>query len=652
MGQQFVHRAPMICTRRSISFAALACAAGALFTAQPASAAGTSIKATLVEASSIKFDGILKEWPTLMALGHKVKGAPSKADLQAQAAISYDSSNLFIAADITDDVLRGGGDRISVVIGFPGGAVHEVELFPGEPGKSAASAKTKDGKTIAGAKVIEAPRSGGWTLEASIPWSAFPPATTTRVGLRGAIFAHDGDASTTIEASLGTAPSAAYESLPPISIESEQALGESLKAKKITNVPRYNLIADVAGDALKERVIVFDKVLVVLGPTFRKGAEFFWTDLGVDASAGMLPSCETRDLTGDGQAEIILRKRLGKPKNYREYVQVLQFGKSDTPTMIFQSEIAIVTEKGSVENEVRFEPDGSKVAITIKAGAAKNFDAGNYAESRETSMDPALLPWETIASRTYKWNGKGFVKSGEEKQAGASAPPVVAVTTTGSTTGTTPQVQQRQTTAPSTDEVLDRVYAQYKRDRNVTGKPRFNVSADVTGDQGTESVVVHDRDLVVFGNGWKNGAGFTYMSLGQFTKGSDITEISTMDVTGDGKAEILVKGTITGANSSEGPLSRDVLFVYQLDGEVLKRVFSVETARSMGRKRVEGTVKFVKAGRGMDIEVSSGKTTEWNAGNYPFMQDTNPVGGVEPLILPWSNLPPARYRWKSGGFSK
>lgn len=583
-----------------------------------------------------------------MALGHTVKGAPSKADLQAQAAISYDSSNIFIAADVTDDALRGGGDRISIVIGFPGGAVHEVELFPGEPGKSAAAAKTKDGKTIAGAKVIEAPRNGGWTLEASIPWSAFPPATTTRVGLRGAIFAHDADTSTTIDASVGSAPSASYDSLPPISIESEQALGESLKAKRIKNTPRYNLIADVAGDALKERVIVFDQVLVVLGPTFRKGAEFFWTDLGVDASQGMLPSCEARDLTGDGQAEIILRKRLGKPKSYREYLQVLQFGKSDTPTQIFQTEVAIVTEKGAVENEVQFVPDGSKMAITIKPGAAKNFDAGNFAEARETSMDPALLPWETIASRTYKWNGKGFFKSGEEKQAGTPAAPVVASVST----GPTPKVQQQPVAGPSMSEILDRLYSQYKRDRNVTGKPRFNLTADVTGDKSNESVVLHDRDLVVFGNGWKNGAGFTYMSLGQFAKGSDINEVSTMDLTGDGKAEILVKGTIAGASTNEGQLSRDVLLVYQLDNDVLKRVFAVETARSMGKKRIEGTVKFVKATRGMDIEVSSGKATEWNGGNYPFMQDKGPVGGVEPLLLPWSNLPAVRYRWKSGEFSK
>ncbi len=651
MRQDFVHRAPMIRTRRSTSFAALACAAGAFLATPSSHAGGTAIKASLIEASTIKLDGIPKEWPELMALGHTVKGAPTKADLQARAAISYDNSNIFIAADVTDDALRGGGDRVSVVIGFPGGAVHQVDLFPGEPGKSAASAKNKEGKTITGAKVIEAPHGGGWSLEATIPWSAFPPATTTRVGLRGAIFVHDADKDTAIEASVGSAPSSAYESLPPVSIESEQALGESLKAKKIKNVPRYNLIADVVGDALKERVIVFDQVLVVLGPTFRKGSEFFWTDLGVDASQGMLPGCETRDLTGDGQAEIILRKRLGKPKNYREYLQIMQFGKSDAPTMIFQSEVAIVTEKGAVENEVRFEPNGALTAIVVKPGTAKNFDAGNYAESRETSMSPALLPWETIASRTFKWNGKAFAQVGEEKQAGTPAPPVVE-NAPASTGKPATKTQASAPTGAVLNEMLERVYTQYKRDRGITGKARFSLSADITGDKSEESVLLHDRDLVVFGNGWKNGTGFTYMNLGQFVKGSDITEISTMDVTGDGKAEIIVKGTIAGANSTEGPLSRDVLFVYQMTDEGLRRVFAVETARSMGRKRVEGTVKFVKAARGMDIEVSSGKATEWNGGNYPFTQDTSPVGGVEPLLLPWSNLPTVRYRWKNGGFSK
>jgi len=174
----------------------------------------------------------------------------------------------------------------------------------------------------------------------------------------------------------------------------------------------------------------------------------------------------------------------------------------------------------------------------------------------------------------------------------------------------------------------------------------------LTGDKTAESIMLHDRDLVLFGNGWKSGAGFTYMSLGQFAKGSDISEINTLDVNGDGRAEIIVRGTIAGATSSEGTLSRDVMFIYQMTDEGLKRVFAVETARSMGRKRIEGTVKFVNANKGVEIEVSSGKATAWDAGTYPFTQDSGPVGGVEPLLLPWSNLPAVRYRWKNGEFRK
>jgi len=28
------------------------------------------------------------------------------------------------------------------------------------------------------------------------------------------------------------------------------------------------------------------------------------------------------------------------------------------------------------------------------------------------------------------------------------------------------------------------------------------------------------------------------------------------------------------------------------------------------------------------------------------------VGGIEPLLLPWSGIAPVKYNWKTGGFSK
>ena len=118
----------------------------------------------------------------LTSLGYTLKGKLGKPDIEARAGLAYDANNLYIAADVTDDVMRGGGgDRVEVVLGFPGGALHEIELYPGDPGKSAGVAKLKDGGAISGAKVVEAPRSGGWTLEASVPWSALSAARNVRV---------------------------------------------------------------------------------------------------------------------------------------------------------------------------------------------------------------------------------------------------------------------------------------------------------------------------------------------------------------------------------------------------------------------------------------------------------------------------------------
>ena len=53
-----------------------------------------------------------------------------------------------------------------------------------------------------------------------------------------------------------------------------------------------------------------------------------------------------------------------------------------------------------------------------------------------------------------------------------------------------------------------------------------------------------------------------------------------------------------------------------------------------------------------DIELGPGSATEWTSATYPFSQDAGPVGGLEPLLLPWSGSRPARYRWTGSGFSK
>jgi len=604
-----------------------------------ARADGTALRADLVEAKSIKLDGVPKEWSSLVNLAYTVRGRLGKPDIEAKAGLAYDANNVYGAADVTDDVLRGaGGDHVEVVLGFPGGAVHEVLLYPGDPGKTPGFARFRDGSAVTGAKVVEAPRAGGWTLEASVPWFAFPSARMIRVGLRGAVFVHDVDGGGEKNV-IGTAHGPGYGSLPPLNTEAEQSLHDGLlKEKGLHGAPRWNLVADVAGDSMRERVLVFDRYLVVLGSNFRKGSEYYFSDVGVDASN--LLSCEARDLTGDGTADIILKKRIVSGSKSREMIQVLSFGTSETPTPVFQHEIGIANGDGSVSNDVSFVPDGSHTAIKITPGTARGLNAGNYREPTETSYDPLLLPWGTIASQTYRFTGGAFVKGSEEKQAAAPPPQQAPAPSDAGLPRPPPP--------PSAAELMEKVYDLYKKERGVSGRPRFDLAIDVAGDSSVERVLLHDRDIVIFGKGYKGGAGYAYLTMAQFAAGADVMEMTARDVTGDGKAEILVKGVLHAKGPGGETVDRELLLVFQASADGIRRVFSAEIARAMGRRRVNGAVRL---GNGY-IELAPGNAVEWTASTYPFTQDTGPNGGLEPLLLPWGGASAVRYRWGGNSFSR
>ena len=148
--------------------------------------------------------------------------------------------------------------------------------------------------------------------------------------------------------------------------------------------------------------------------------------------------------------------------------------------------------------------------------------------------------------------------------------------------------------------MLDRVYALYKRDRGAGGKPRFDFVTDVAGDRGPERVVIHDKDIVVFGKGFKGGTSYAYITVG-VADGKDIVDATARDLTGDGKAEIIVRGVLHAKASKAlggDVVDRYALFVYSLQGDAVTRVFAAETGRAVEKDRVLGTVAFVPADKG------------------------------------------------------
>jgi len=588
-------------------------------------------------------DGVPGEWQRELGKLGRVKGAPSAADLSAKGAVSYDGKNLYVAVDVTDDALKGGGsgDKVELVL-IVGNQTTSVSIFPGDPGKSAGKAMV-GGASVQGAKVVEAPRKGGWTLEASVPWSAINGASTTRVGMRGGLFVHDADGGD-VDAIVGTAPSTDPSTLPPLLTTPEQALADGLIKDKHLGAPSFQGTANVVGDGQKERVLVFDHYVVVLGPTYRGGKQYYFADMAVAGESLSVQGLELRDMDGDGREDLVFRKRFTKSgqRTSRDSLQVLSFGAGDTPDAIFQHEIAIKTPKGSVTNEVSLTNEAGRVTIAIRPGSAKGLEEATYDEATETSFDPLLLPWGTIQSQTYKLQkGRSYTRTGEERRARPTAPP--------QETSQKPVADKAPAAPPPPD--VTKVVAQFKKDRGIQANARFDQTGDVAADGKAERVLLFDRDLVVVGPSFKGGTGYAFTTL-SFAATTDITSVTLKDVTGDGKADVLVRGVLHSKGPGNEDVDRDVELVFRVTDAGVKRVFGAEIGRAIGQKRVSATITFDGAKGAAAVVLAPGRATGFTKENYPFAQDTSPVGGLEPLLLPWAGASSARYVWNGSGFAK
>jgi hypothetical protein len=635
----------------SVILGALALAPGAL--------AGRSINAEPMFGEKVRVDGDLREWSNKTTeLGDTLQGSASGGDPSASVIIGYDETTLYVVMRVSDKkIVRTSGaganeDHATLLLSFPKGATHEVGLYPGAPGKSAGLVKM-GGSAVSGAKLVEAPTPKGYAIEATIPWSAFPEAARTRVGLRAAVRLTDSDAAGSVKAVIATATGTG-RALPSLLLSTEQGLDLALiRDKGLSSNPAREVYGNVSGNGMVERVAVFGAYLAIVGPAFRGGKEFYYGELGVE-DASMVTRLDLEDFDGDGLEEIVVQKRIGGKDRFREIIQVLKVGKDDTPFLAFTHEVGIKTPEGSVANKVSVR----NATIEVSQGEEDGFDPGTYQEVMPAEYGSALLPWETVKSKSFKWQGGAMKPAGEttwtpkvKASGGTGAKSQKSAGKSGS--AASGPIAPPAPRPPSSEELLDRVYALYKRDRGAGGKPRFDFVTDVAGDRGPERVLIHEKDIVVFGKGFKSGTSYAYITVG-VADGKDIVDATARDLTGDGKAEIIVRGVLHAKASKAlggDVVDRYALFVYSLVGDAVTRVFAAETGRAIEKDRVLGTVAFVPAEKGaLRIELRAGKSVGWTEKTYPFPEDTTTAGGLEPLLLPWSEAGARRYKWSGSAF--
>ena len=131
------------------------------------------------------------------------------------------------------------------------------------------------------------------------------------------------------------------------------------------------------------------------GPRYREGRNTTSTIIGSTCSAGQLPMFDVRDVNGDGKADIIMRRRIGKPGEYREILVVLSMGASEAPFTRFfntRSASATVGEHQQRGQARRQEPSRS-------GGSVTGYMAANYREPIENQMDPMLFPGDPSVRR-------------------------------------------------------------------------------------------------------------------------------------------------------------------------------------------------------------------------------------------------------------
>jgi len=134
----------------------------------------------------------------------------------------------------------------------------------------------------------------------------------------------------------------------------------------------------------------------------------------------------------------------------------------------------------------------------------------------------------------------------------------------------------------------------YRKDRGVSASvaPKVDLKVQVSGDGQPERVLLIGRDIVVFGPGFKGGTAYAYLTLQQFSSEGDITDLSARDLTGDGAADLVVRGT-RHVKSDSGTVDEETIFAYQVTGDTITRIFGIETGREMGSKRIQGMVQFI-----------------------------------------------------------
>ena len=226
--------------------------------------------------------------------------------------------------------------------------------------------------------------------------------------------------------------------------------------------------------------------------------------------------------------------------------------------------------------------------IEVTYDPAVGWDATSYKQPRASDTEPVILPWGQVKSQTFKFDGTKFAKASEVAQQACCRRRPGDPDHAGAALDHARPRSRRATDAPCSTPAAISPSSSSRTTAPIAARSEVRPQAStsqvhVDGDPRPERVVLLvGRDIVVFGPGFKGGNAYAYITLSQFADAGDIEEMTARDLTGDGAADLVVRGVRHVSAQGAGTIDMHVMFVYQLKNEVITRVFGIETARAPG----------------------------------------------------------------------
>ncbi|MET0286977.1 MAG: hypothetical protein ABW352_21015 [Polyangiales bacterium] len=582
----------------------------------------------------MKVDGALLEWR-----GANFRELGGGEDARVRFAIASVDGGLYVGAEVYDDVLRPGSDALVLSLAMPkdkGVDASEVWLYPGRGSVRARASLSLNGAAPTAATqipIVEGPlaRGVGYVVEAFVPWQAIVGGAHWHDG-RGALRFVDSDGPKD-ETVLRTDPAQRAADLPALSLGlgQEDMLGSFLSEKELVGIkPRYDFRDNVAGDDRKERVVIIGQYVVVFGPGFKNGESYNYDVLPFAADGG-LKNAQLVDLNGDGRKELVASGRQTNVLGLREVWLVLALEELGM-NQIFGIETKKESKGGFLENTVAILPARGKELPRIeqKVGRALGLDASTYRENAATDVQPVLLPWGEISARTFAFDGKKITQASEQRRA--------LPKTTPTTAAALPVEQQ----TPPPNAPHEALVAAFKQQHGLAPglSPSETLKANVALGPDSEQIEIYGKVMMLSGPEIGEGNGFMAYTA-PVTDPRDLLDVLAADVTGDSRAELLlrVRQALTGGASGA---QRELLLVLGTDDQGrMARIGLFEILRRLG----DNTIENQFSAKNGTLTIAPGGARGWTQTSYPFSDEA--TGGAGKLLLPWKDKS-MRYSFRNG----